>query len=99
MTTNISEKRLREIIVEEMNSITEGVDHTAIKDVVGRASDLLAAIADFKEEAPGSMLNAVTPNLSQLEEMLEKMVSNPGSYVVVPKQKKVVSLRSTPSAQ
>lgn len=86
---------LRKIVKEELKQLREAVDHAAIRDVVTAASKLLESISDFKEAAPASAINSVTPHLSELEKVLEDMVSTPGSYVPRVKQEpKTVSLRA-----
>jgi hypothetical protein len=98
--SQISNQRLREIIIEEAKKILseDAVDHVAVKDVVNKAADLITAIADFKEDASPGMMNALTPHLDSVEKALQNMVSTPGSYVSAPKKEpKVVSLRSTPT--
>lgn len=78
--------------------VHEAVDHKSINSVVGVASKLLAAVEAFKEKAPPAAINAVTPQLGQLEKTLENMVSTPGSYVPVPKKEpKHVSLKPVKS--
>jgi len=90
---HISLPRLREIIKDELN---EAVDHKSINSIVGVASKLLAALEGFKDKAPPSAINAVTPHLTELAKMLENMVSNPGSYVPQPKKEpQHVSLKAT----
>lgn len=88
-TPKITLERVRQIISEEVSAATikEAVDHKGITDVVNVASKLLAAIEDFKEKAPHAAINAVTPHISELEKVLENMVSSPGSYVPVQKKK------------
>lgn len=85
-TPKISLTQLRRLIREEAVALTEEVDHKSINSVVGVASKLLAAVESFKEKAPPAAINAVTPHLSQLEKVLENMVSSPGSYVPRPKK-------------
>lgn len=87
MTTPIKLQRLREIINEEVTrstALVEFVDHKGISDVVAIASKLLDAMEAFKEKAPPAAVNAVTPHLSEMEKVLENMVSSPGSYVTAP---------------
>jgi len=97
--SKISEQRLRQIIAEELRALSEDVDHVAIKDVVGKAADLITAIKEFKEEASPAMMNALTPHLESVERALADMVSTPGSYVTAPKKEpKKVSLRAQPAA-
>lgn len=96
MTTNhkITPKRLREIIKEEIHVVAEAVDHKGISAITGAASKLLAAVEGFREKAPPSVINAVTPHLGELEKQLEAMLSNPGSYIPKPKvEPKRVSLK------
>ncbi len=97
----INEKRLREIVIEEIKAsrkpktVQEAVDHAGISAVVNAASKLLAAVEAFKQKAAPAAINALTPGLSQLEKTLEDMVSTPGSYVAKLKvEPKKVSLRA-----
>lgn len=88
-------KDLRRIVKEELSALTERVDHAGINKVVTGASKLLAAVEAFKESAPPSAINAVTPHIDELERVLEDMVSTPGSYVPKPKvEPKKVSLKA-----
>lgn len=101
MTTPIKMQRLREIINEEVAAATalvEFVDHKGISDVVAIASKLLDAVEAFKEKAPPAAVNAVTPHLSEMEKVLENMVSSPGSYVAAPvKEPQHVSFKAVKS--
>lgn len=105
MQGKISIDRLREIIAEELASvsdevISEQVDHSSIRDIVNVASKLLAAVEAFKKKAPAPAINAVTPGLSELEKTLENMVATPGSYVPqVKKEPKRVSLKAVKSSK
>jgi len=95
-TPKISLVRLRQIIQSELaeHTVNETVDHNGIRDIVTIASDLLAAVEDFKENASPAAINAMTPHLGEIEKTLENMVSAPGSYVVVPKKEpQMVSLK------
>lgn len=96
-TPKISLSTLRHIINEELSQsiVNEAVDHKSINSIVNVASKLLAAVESFKEKAPPAAINAVTPHITELEKMLENMVSSPGSYVLVPKKEpKKVSLKA-----
>ena len=91
---NLKIEELRRIIKEEMMLFSEQMDHTAIRDVVTDAQKLLAAVETFKQSAPASAINAVTPYIDKLEQVLEDMLSTPGSYISKPKvEPKKVSLR------
>lgn len=72
---------LKRIINEEMSVLSEKVDHSSIKTIVTNASELLEAIESFKEKAGPTAVSAITPGINQLEQILEDMLSTPGSYV------------------
>lgn len=94
-TVKISKQVLQRIIREEAAALAEAVDHKNINSVVGIASKLLAAVEAFKEKAPAAAVNATTPHLSELEKVLENMVSSPGSYVPqLKKEPQKVSLKA-----
>jgi hypothetical protein len=96
-TPKISLLQLRQLIRDEAKrkAVNEAVDHKGINSIVSVASKLLAAVDNFKEKAPPSAINAVTPHLSELEKVLENMVNSPGSYVPLPKKEpKKVSLKA-----
>ena len=95
---NVTEKRLREIVVEELIAVKEGVDHGGIRDVVNSASKLLKAVEAFKEKASPTVQQAVSKNLVALEKALENMVSNPGSYTELPaKPRRVIKMKPVSS--
>ena len=87
-TLTITRRRLHELIDEEIERavVNEFVDHSSISSVTAATSKLLAAIEQFKEKAPPAAINAVTPHLSELERVLENMMTTPGSYVPVAKK-------------
>ena len=92
---NIDINVLRNMIKEELSTVNEQVDHVGIKDVVTGASKLMDAIDVFKQTAPASAINAVTPHLGEIERILEDMATTPGSYVAKPKvEPRKVSLRA-----
>ena len=90
--------QLRQMIVEEMDLVCEAADdHSAIADVSMSASKLLTAILAFDKGATGPMVNAVTPHLDKLREMLRKMVETPAVYVQKNKGQKVTFKSTTGS--
>lgn len=96
-TKKINLQRLRRLINEEIAAVVvnETVDHKNISSVVGVVSKLLAAVEGFKKKAPPAAVNAVTPHLSNLEKVLEDMMSSPASYVPMPKKEpKKVTLKA-----
>lgn len=101
MQKKITMPQLKKIIGEELRlSLKEAVDHASIREVVNDASKLLAAVEAFKKSANGSMMNALTPQISDIEKVLEDMVSTPGSYVEKQKTKpQKVSLKPAKSGK
>lgn len=100
--TTINVNKLRQIIKEEAEALNELSKeqsvHAAHAAVVSRAADLLDAIADFKKDATIASVNAITPIMSQLEAVLQKMTTSPGAYVDKPKMEpKRVSLKAVKS--
>lgn len=94
-TPKIGLLRLRQLINEELKTVTEQVDHASAAAIVTAASKLLHAIEGFKEKASPAAINAVTPHLGEIEQVLENMVETPGSYVAKPKiEPKKVSLKA-----
>jgi hypothetical protein len=94
VTHSISIDDVRNIVQSELKSIKETVDHNAVKDIVTAASKLLSAVEGFSASATPAAVNAVTPHLSSLQQILEDMVNSPSSYVQKQKKEpKVVSLK------
>lgn len=84
MSFKITKSELRRIIVEELSTLNEGVDHEGVKHVVTTSSKLLKALEAFKSGEPTvAQTNAMTPHLDTLIGLLEAMVQNPSSYVTV----------------
>ena len=95
MKHKITEKRLREIIAEELRLQNEGLDAEAVAKVVGAASDATKALNKFKENMNGALTSAVHPHLEQLLSILEKVMTSPGTYIdVVKPEPKTVRLRA-----
>lgn len=90
----IDEARLRKLIIEELQSLHEAVDHEGIRSVVNAASKMLKAVEAFEKDSNVAMTNSMTPGLGQLKTTLESMIANPGSYVDKPKPAaKTIKLR------
>jgi hypothetical protein len=92
---NVSEEFIRKLVKEELESINEGSEHSAMSLVVANASKLLSAIEKFesnlKDKNPHA-LSSVSRSLEALKKTLTDMISTPSSYVYA-KKRKIVSLR------
>lgn len=80
----IDEAWLRKLVIEELQSLHEEVDHEGVRTVVNAASKMLKAVAAFEKDANIAMTNSLTPGLEHLKASLEGMIANPGSYVDKP---------------
>lgn len=69
---------LRKLVRRE---ITEAVDYEGAKTVVTVAGKMLGALESFESDAPRAAKNAMQNRCGELKDVLEDMVSNPGSYV------------------
>lgn len=88
---SITDKRLRQIIAEEVMAAMEDQQNDQIKSLeqlpaISKAAiDFLKALNNFKEKCPADCLSSVT-GLDQMESTLNDMAMNPGSYLSGPKK-------------
>jgi hypothetical protein len=80
---SITQKRLRQIIAEEVKATVE--DNSAnerkmVPAISTAASNFLDALMTFKEKCPADCLSSVS-GLEQLEKTLENMFMHPGDYL------------------
>jgi uncharacterized protein YicC (UPF0701 family) len=88
--------RLKIIIREEIETISEGADHEAAAAVANTAAKLLKAIDAFKETSGEKLKSDVTMHIAELEKTLNRVVASPMSYVdtvIKPKPTKKVSFK------
>jgi hypothetical protein len=81
MEMKINLKKLQESINKDANLIYEGLNTTEAKKLYGLVVDLYEEINSFEKEAPHAAVNALSPHLNHVHEMLEKMLSEPLNYV------------------
>lgn len=102
----ISEKRLREIVFEELarkkgTVQTESVDADGVKTVINASSKLLKAAVSFKEQANIALQNALGSNVDQIIRTLEQIIQNPSAYTdrvkVEPKRVKLRRVKEAKS--
>ena len=77
----INLKKLQESINKDANLIYEGLNTTEAKKLYGLVVDLYEEINSFEKEAPHAAVNALSPHLNHVHEMLESMLSEPLNYV------------------
>ena len=91
---SIKEKWLRTLVMQELQTISEDIDHESVKDIVSAASKMLKAISAFNDTANEPMKESLQPYLEQVGSLLEGMIETPGGYV--PRQRiepKTIKLR------
>src|SRR5262245_60514942 len=82
----ISEKRLREIVAEELQrknckkQVSEAVDAEGVKTVINASSKLHKALVAFKDDANTALENAIGVDIDKILQRLEDVISNPASY-------------------
>lgn len=86
--SKLTEDKLRKIVNNELQLVSEQIDHEGAKKVVTAASKLLKAVLAFKDDANAQMNAAVLSHLEPTIQSLENMINAPISYV--DKQQKVV---------
>jgi len=81
MEMKINLKKLQESINKDANLIYEGLNTDEAKKLYGLVVDLYEEINSFEKEAPHAAVNALSPHLNHVHEMLENMLSEPLNYV------------------
>ena len=74
-------RKLQSLINKDASLIYEGLNTAEAKKLYNSVISLYEEIASFEKEAPGSAINALSPQLRQVQEMLEKMLTEPLNYV------------------
>lgn len=74
-------KTLQNSINENAKLIYEGLNSEEARELFKSVTDLYDEISDFEKEAPAAAINALSPHLKHVYDMLEKMMQDPMSYV------------------
>ena len=78
---NINLKKLHESINKDANLIYEGLNTIEAKKLYSLVVDLYEEINCFEKEAPHAAVNALSPHLNHIHDMLENMLREPLNYV------------------
>lgn len=78
---NINLKKLHESINKDANLIYEGLNTAEAKKLYSLVVDLYEEINCFEKEAPHAAVNALSPHLNHIHDMLENMLREPLNYV------------------
>lgn len=77
----INLKKLQESINQDANLIYEGLNTTEAKKLYSLVVDLYEEINSFEKDAPPAAINALSPHLNHVHDMLESMLREPLNYV------------------
>ena len=84
---NINTSDLNTTIALQKAVVFEGINSSEAKALFASVTDLYEEISEFEEEAPGAAINALTPHLKNVKDILETIMQNPMSYVAAAKPK------------
>ena len=96
MQKKLNSTELHAKILLQKEALMEGIDSSGVKSLISSAADLYEEISDFEQNATADAINALTPHLKSVKDMLEKMIENPTSYVTQPvavQEKQKVTLK------
>jgi len=77
----INLKKIQESINHDAKVIYEGLNTTEAKKLYNTVIGLYEEISSFEKEAPSAAINALSPHLRHVQEMLEKMLTEPMNYI------------------
>lgn len=83
----INSSELKTTIAIQKAAIFEGINSSEAKSLFASVTDLYEEISEFEEEAPSAAINALTPHLKNVKDVLETIMQNPMSYVSTEKSK------------
>lgn len=95
MTKKLDSNSLKATIALQKAALFEGMNSSEAKSLFTSVTDLYDELNEFEEEAPAAAINALTPHLKNIKDVLEQMMQNPMSYVSKPVEqqvKKVIKL-------
>ena len=88
MTKKLDSKSLNTTIALQKAALFEGMNSSEAKALFASVTDLYEEISEFEEEAPVAAINALTPHLKDIKDVLEQIMQNPMSYVTPTKTAK-----------
>jgi len=77
----INLKKLQESINHDAKVIYESLNTDEAKKLYSLVIDLYEEVNAFQKEAPSAALNALSPQLQQIHDMLENILKEPMNYV------------------
>ncbi|NBP00711.1 MAG: hypothetical protein EBU90_11385 [Proteobacteria bacterium] len=77
----LSKKKLQLSLNEDAKTIYEGLNSQEARDLFKCVTDLYEEVNEFENCAPPAAIDALSPHLNHVREMLEMMMQNPMNYV------------------
>jgi hypothetical protein len=71
---------------EDAKFIYEGLNSQEARDLFKCVTDLYEEVNEFESSAPSAAIDALSPHLTRVKDMLETMMQNPMNYVSDAKQ-------------
>jgi len=78
--------KLQKSLNEDAKLIYEGLNSQEARDLFKCVTDLYEEVNEFESCAPPAAIDALSPHLTQVKNMLETMMQNPMNYVSNMKQ-------------
>jgi hypothetical protein len=89
MSKKLNSKTLQDEITIQRTNIVENMNSAEAKALFSSVADLYEEISEFENEVPPAAVNALTPHLKKVKDVLELMMQNPMSYVTDLKKQKI----------
>lgn len=85
----IDKTKLQNLIDNDSKVIYEGLNSQEARDLFKCVTDLYEEVNKFESDAPLAAIDALSPHLNHVREMLEMMMQNPMNYVSSSQQDQV----------
>jgi len=90
MPNVINTKKLKNVITLQKEMLKEGLNASEAKTLVASVVDLYEELVEFEGSAPSAAINALTPHMKNIKDVLEQMMQNPMSYVEKTEEERAV---------
>jgi len=78
---SFNKKKLQNSLNEDARLIYEGLNSQEARDLFKCVTDLYEEVNEFESAAPSAAIDALSPHLNRVRDMLETMMQNPMNYV------------------
>lgn len=78
---SFNKKKLQKSLNEDARLVYEGLNSQEARDLFKCVTDLYEEVNEFENAAPAAAIDALSPHLNSVRDMLETMMQNPMNYV------------------